>query len=215
MDSYTLTPDNGTWDTPGAALSYSWLRSPTSATSFTGSCTQVGIAATYTLTTADIGHPMAVAVTATSSGGVSVPANSALTAAVTGRPLTNTAPPSINGDPQPPNTLTANPGSWSVPLTGLAYAWERCDADGVSNCTQVGTGTSYPLGAADDTHTIILTVTATSPGRTATAHSTALTIQAQPVPQPSVAPTVTGTVQRGSTLTANPGVWTNNPSSIT
>ncbi len=102
-----------------------------------------------------------------------------------------------------------------MPLTGVSYTWQRCDADGVSNCTQVGTGTSYPLGAADDSHTIILTVTATSPGRTATAQSTALTIQAQPLPQPSVAPTVTGTVQRGSTLTANPGVWTNNPSSIT
>jgi hypothetical protein len=215
MDSYTLSPDSGTWDTPGATFSYAWLRCPTSATSVTASCMQVGNAATYTLTTADIGHPIGVAVTADSAGGVSAPANSALTAAVTGRPLTNTAPPSINGDPQPPNTLTANPGSWSVPLTGVSYTWQRCDADGVSNCTQVGTGTSYPLGAADDSHTIILTVTATSPGRGATAQSTALTIQAQPLPQPSIAPTVTGTVQRGSTLTANPGVWTNNPSSIT
>ena len=215
MDSYTLTPDNGTWDTPGATFSYSWLRCPASATTVTASCTQVGIAATYTLTTADIGHPMAVAVTAASAGGVSAAANSALTATVTGRPLTNTAPPSINGDPQPPNTLTANPGSWSVPLTAVAYAWQRCDADGVSNCVQVGTGTSYPLGAADDNHTLVLTVTATSPGRTATAHSAALTVQAQPLPQPSVAPTVTGTPQRTSTLTANPGVWTNNPSSIT
>ena len=42
-----------------------------------------------------------------------------------------------------PNTLYANPGSWSVSLSTATYQWDRCDADGVSNCTLIAADTAH------------------------------------------------------------------------
>ena len=214
LDTYTLTADSGTWDTPGATFAYTWLRCPAGASSVTGACTQVGSGPTYKLVGDDVTHPMAVTVAASSAGGTSAPAPSALTAPVAGRPLQNVNPPVIGGDPQVPATLSANPGDWSVPLTAVSYVWQRCDTDG-SHCVQAATGTSYKLSGADRDHTIVLVANATSPGRSATAPSAPLPIQDQPLPQPTQLPSVSGTAVRTATLSATPGTWTNTPTSIT
>ena len=211
MDTYTLTADNGTWDTPGVTFAYAWQRCAAAATSLGASCTQVGSGATYDLSAADVGSTVGVSVTATSAGG-STTANSAVTAAVGGRPLTNSSPPSISGTPQVAQTLGANPGTWSVPISSVAYAWVRCDADGTSNCAPVASGPQYVVGGADAGHTIVLSANVTSPGRTASAQSPALTIQALPVPQNTSAPTISGVARRTATLAASPGTWTNSPS---
>ncbi|MGA2012891.1 MAG: hypothetical protein ABSH51_20465 [Solirubrobacteraceae bacterium] len=211
-DTDALTADHGIWDTSGASFTYAWQRCPATATTVTGACTPIGSnAVTYVLTGADIGSTIAVDVSATSSGGTSAPVSSALTAVVTGRPLINTVAPSISGTATVPATLAANPGTWSLPATAIAYAWQRCDADGASDCTQVSTGTQYTLSGADDNHTLVLYVTATSPGQSVTAHSPALSIQSQPRPQDTVAPTVSGTAQRTFTLSSSQGTWTNDP----
>jgi hypothetical protein len=147
--------------------------------------------------------------------GGSASATGALTGPVAGALLANTVPPSITGDPQVPNTLYANPGSWSVPLTGVSYDWERCDADGVSNCVVVAPATAhYTLSAADGGHTIVLIATVTSPGRTATAQSPPLTVSNQPLPQVTVLPAVSGTPVRTYTLSATGGSWTNHPTTL-
>jgi len=212
-DTYTLNADPGTWDTAtGVSYGYTWMRCPASATSITSACTQISSGATtYTLTSSDVGSTIGVNVTATSTGGTSVPVASALTAVITGRPQTNTAAPSITGTPQVPNTLQANPGTWSVPTTSVTYVWQRCDADGASNCMQVAASGQHTLSGADNGHTLVLYATATSPGQSTTAHSTALSVTAQPLPQATVAPTVSGTAQRTFTLSSTQGTWTNNP----
>ena len=210
MDTFTLTADHGTWDTPGAAFTYAWMRCPAAATAISANCAQVGSGATYTLVAADVGSTVGVSVTATSAGGATT-AGGALTAAVSGRPLTNTALPSIGGTPQVNQTLSANAGTWSVPTLSVDYTWVRCDADGVSNCAPVATGPTYLASAADLGHTIVLVADVTSPGRSASAQSPALTIQALPVPQNTSAPTIAGVARRTATLTASPGSWTNGP----
>ncbi len=211
MDSYTLTADPGSWNTPGVTFAYAWQRCAASATAISASCTQIASGPTYILTTADVGSTVGVIVTATSAGG-STMASSALTATVAGRPLTNVSLPSISGTPQVTQTLSAGPGTWSVPITSVAYTWERCDADGTSNCAPVASGSQYVAAAADLGHTIVLSASVTSPGRSASAQSPALTIQALPVPQNTSAPTIGGVAQRTATLTASPGSWTNSPS---
>ena len=213
QDASTLTADTGTWNTSGATFTYQWVRCPAASTAVDSTCTNIGTgAATYTLAIADVGARIAVTVAATTTGGTSDPAASALSAVVTGRPLQNTVPPSISGSAQVPGTLTANPGTWSLPTTSVSYAWQRCNADGTSGCAQAATGQSYPLTSADANHAIVLYATATgAAGPSATARSPALTISAQPLPQATVAPTVTGTAQRTYTLTASPGTWTNSP----
>jgi hypothetical protein len=213
MAGDVLTPDSGIWDSP-STYSYTWLRCPAGSTSTGVRCTNISGAAAYTLTTADVGSEIAVTVTAASAGG-SATATSALTGAVAGAVLTNTAPPSITGDPQVPNTLYANPGSWSVPLTSVNYNWERCDGDGVSNCVQVAPATAhYTLSAADGGHTIVLIADVTSPGRSAAASSPPLTVQSQPLPQVTVLPAVSGTPTRTFTLSATGGSWSNHPTAL-
>ena len=213
MAGDVLIPDAGTWDGP-ATYGYAWLRCPAGSTSSDPRCTSVSGASTYTLSTADVGFEIAVTVTATSAGG-SASATSPLTGPIAGALLTNTAAPSITGDPQVPNTLYANPGSWSVPLTSVSYDWERCDADGVSNCVQVAPATAhYTLSAADGGHAVVLIANVTSPGRTASAQSPPLTISNQPLPQATVIPSVSGTPTRTYTLSATGGSWTNQPTTL-
>ena len=213
MDSHTLTADRGTWDT-ATSYTYAWLRCPATATSVTSACTNVGTGANYTLTTSDIGSAMVVLVSGISAGGTTTAA-SGFTGTVVGQPLTNTLAPSISGTPYPPETLKANPGSWSVALTGIQYTWERCDADGTSNCTAVAVDdTSYVLSTPDEGHTIVLIANATSPGRSATATSLPLTVENTPLPRLSAAPTISGSATRGGVLTATSGSWTNSPTSL-
>ena len=213
QNGFLLTPDNGSWNS-AATYAYSWLRCPGNATAVTAACTQVSTGSSYALTVSDIGTKIAVIVTATSIGG-STSATSALTAIITGQPLTQQSPPSITGNPQPPNTLYANPGSWSVMLTSVDYDWDRCDLDGVSNCTLVAADTAhYTLSAADDGHTILVVANVSSPGRVATAQSAPLTVQEQPLPQATILPTVSGTPVRTNMMGATGGVWTNSPRTL-
>jgi hypothetical protein len=213
MNGSLLTPDTGTWDNP-STYAYTWLRCPSTATSLTAGCTSVSTRASYSVSIDDIGYKLGVTVVATSLGG-STSVNSALTAVITGQPLTQTAAPSISGNPQVPNTLYGNPGTWSVPLSNVDYDWDRCDADGVSNCTLIAADTAhYTLSAADDGHTIVLLAHVSSPGRVATAQSPPLTVQDQPLPQATVLPTVSGTPTRTFVLGATGGFWTNNPTSL-
>jgi hypothetical protein len=213
MNGYILTPDNGTWNSP-ATYSYSWLSCPGNATAVTVACTPVSTRGTYALTVPDIGTKLAVIVTATSIGG-STSVTSPLTPLVAGQPLTQVTPPNIMGNPQPPNTLYASPGTWSVPLTGVDYDWERCDLDGVSDCTLLAADTAhYALTSGDDGHTIVLIANVSSPGRVATAQSAPLVVQDQPLPQATVLPTVSGTTVRTFVMGANGGVWTNSPRAL-
>ena len=213
MNGYTLTPSDGTWN-EASTFSYTWLRCPGTATTVTASCAPISSASAYTLSVSDIGYEIAVTVTATSAGGATS-VDSALTGVVTGQPLTDTIPPSISGNPQPPNTLYANPGSWSVTLSTATYQWERCNADGVTGCAIVAADTShYTLTGADDGHTLVLIADVTSPGRAGTAQSAPLTVEPQPLPQPTVLPTVSGVPIRTHTLAASGGSWTNDPTTL-
>jgi hypothetical protein len=213
QNGYILTPDNGTWDSP-ATYTYSWLSCPGTASSVSAACTPVSTKATYALTVPDIGNKVAVIVTATSLGG-STSATSALTPIIAGQPLTQVTPPSISGNPQPPNTLFANPGSWTVTPTGVDYDWDRCDADGVSDCTLVAADTAhYALTSADDGHAIVVIANVSSPGRVATGQSAPLVVQDQPLPQATVLPTVSGTTVRTFVMGASGGVWTNSPRTL-
>ena len=210
MDSYRLTASSGTWDTPAAQFAYAWMRCAANATAVTPACMEVGTGPVYTVAAADVGHTLGVRVTANSAGG-STTVISPLTAAITGRPLANLTPPAVIGTPQIPLGLSAGEGTWSVPLTGISYAWFRCDSDGVSNCSLVTNSDHYPLGAADRGHAVVLVATATSPGRTATASSQPVTIHDQPLPWAVTAPTVSGTPTRSSLLRATTGSWANTP----
>jgi hypothetical protein len=126
-----------------------------------------------------------------------------------GAPI-NTGAPSISGLPTELQLLTAATGTWQRSPSSYAFQWLRCDFAG-ANCVAIAgaTASTYSLVAADIGGTIRVSVTATNAAGTSAAVSSAQTavISGRP-PANSIAPTFTGTVGQGWTLTkTGDGTW--------
>lgn len=221
MDTNTLTADPGDWTPAGATFTYryEWLRCPATATAVTSACAVVSSTPTptYTLVVADVTRPMAVRVVATQQG-ASGTATSALTSVVQGRPLTNSAKPTVelvNGVARVQEPLRATTGTWSVPTTSIAFQWQRCDATDATQCTDIPNAKSvaYTPVDADVGSTISVKATAVSPGRTLTVASDPTTAVAPlPAPSNSAVPEITGTAQRLQTVrVSSNGTWAPRP----
>ena len=208
-DGETLTAGHGTWSgTPTITYEHQWQRCDADGSN----CVDIAGATddTYSPTGADAGHAIVVVVTASNAGG-SAAEPSEPTDPVTAEPPVNTVPPSVTGTPADGGTLTADPGTWTgtLPIT-YEYQWQRCDADG-TNCADIpgATDDTYSPTPADVGHPIVVVVTATNPGDSATVASapSAATLPAPPV-NTTPPPAPTGTGVDGGTLTAVPGTWT-------
>ena len=85
----------------------------------------------------------------------------------------NTAAPTVTGNVQENQTLTAQTGSWSGnPAPRFTFAWERCDAK-ASGCAAIAgaTGSTYKLGSNDVGHTVRVNVTGKNRNGTSSAAS--------------------------------------------
>jgi hypothetical protein len=207
-DGATLTANRGTWTgTPPIAYGYQWRRCDAAG----NGCANIAgaTAATYTLTSGDVGATIRVTVTATNAAG-STAAVSTQTAAVAATAPANTAVPTISGTARDGATLTAAPGSWSgTPPLSYAYQWQRCDAAGAS-CADIGGATTatYAATGADIGHALRVRVTATNAAGSASAVSAATSAVTAAAPVNTALPTITGTARDGQTLTAGQGTWT-------
>ncbi len=187
IDGEALTSTTGTWsgDEP-IGYSRQWLRCDTDGEDCSPIAGETG--ETYTLTPADVGATIRVAVTA-SNALASVAATSAETDPVAGRAPDNTALPSIDGAAAEGSLLTATSGTWdgTEPIS-YAYRWRRCAGSGGS-CSDIAGATSdtYTLGAADVGAAIRVAVTATNVAGEETATSGATdpvagAVEAPPLP---------------------------------
>ena len=210
----TLTASPGTWSgTPPITYGYQWQRCDSTATM----CSDVGgaIGTTYELTAADDGARIRVAVTADNSApGIAGPVYSAATVAV-GVALSSNDDATITGGSDPPlagETLTANPGTWTRAPT-FSYQWQVCEPDG-TGCVDFGGGTdpTLQLGSSVVGKRIRVVITGTlgSESDTTIAGPTGV-VQPSP-PVNSEAPSITGTLRDGQTLTASAGTWSGQPS---
>jgi len=196
-----LTGVPGTWNGgKPVAFTYQWQRCDAAG----AGCTPIPGATleTYTAAAADVGHALALAVTAATSWGsatASSPPTVATAAAgssASSRPAV-LAPPQLAGTTQVGQTLTANAGAWSGSPSAFAYLWRRCDAAGAVCAAIAGaTGSSYVLTPGDIGSTISLVVTATGTGGSQSA-AAPTTAAVAPAPVPAA---VTGP------LTAQPGL---------
>ena len=136
-------------------------------------------------------------------------------AAVTSRATvapSNASLPSIGGSVAAGSTLTANPGTWngSTPLT-FQFQWQNCNESGASCQDIAGATTStYALRSDDVGDTVRVRVIASNVDGSANALSapSARITAAPPGPANTVAPTISGSLTTGSTLTASTGTWT-------
>ena len=186
----TLTAQNGTWSNNPTAFQYQWQRCNATG----GSCVNIpgAIQKTYLLTSADAGRTMRVRVTGINAEGA-VNARSAPTAVVA--PSTaprNTARPTIAGEPEVGQELTAEEGSWTNSPTGYAYQWQRCDIDAVSCVLVAGaTGKTYGVRAADVGFRLRVEVTARNASGAGSALSNPSGIVVPSVPVTNARPAVT------------------------
>ena len=208
-----LSANPGEWHGGGGTLTYAyqWQR----CNSAGASCSDISAAteATYTSTTADIGHTVRVVVTAANQGatGTATSTHTATIAAATS--LANTSPPTITGEATDLQTLTAHPGEWSgsAPIN-YAYQWEACDPEG-ENCAllQGATAATFKLDITDINKTMKVTVKASNAAGSGVAASS-LTSAVAPAGPPAnqSLPTITtlGLPEPGATLTTDSGTWT-------
>jgi hypothetical protein len=131
----------------------------------------------------------------------------------------NTTQPTISGTPTVGSTLTATQGTWAGSPTSFTVQWVRCPASGGlpdgSDCAFIGGATTqaYVVSSGDLGSRLRVRVTASNADGSAVAASnatTAVTAASQP-PVRVADPTIVGTARSGSTLTATPGQWSNNP----
>jgi hypothetical protein len=188
----TLTATNGTWTNSPTSYDYQWLRCNASGSSCVNAPN--GAQKTYTLVGGDRGHMMRVKVTATNADG-SASAQSDPTAVVAAAAPSaaprNTARPSISGDTQVGDELTADEGTWTGSPTSYAYEWQRCDFD-VATCTVVvgATGKTYGVRSADVGFRLRVNVTAKNAKGSANANSLPTEVVTPKTPPRNGRPTV-------------------------
>lgn len=204
----TLTASTGTWTGSPYAYTYQWERCSPTCGAISGAT-----AASYTLAAADAGTTTEVQVTATNAGGsaTATSAGSALTA-----PPALIAAPAITGTPEVGQTLTETAAHWSNSPTSTTVQWWLCDST-YTNCTAIAgaTAATYTAVASDAGGVLQVSETATNAGGSTTAVSPfagPVTIGVvDPSPVNTSLPTVSGTPQQGSVLTATSGGWAYNP----
>lgn len=113
--------------------------------------------------------------------------------------------PTISGTVKVGQTLTANPGAWTTGTT-FAYQWL---AGGLA--VSGATGSTLVLGQGQAGKAIAVRVTGSKTGYVTASKTSAATSAVAKGSLVGVAPTITGTVRVGSTLTADPGSWSPAP----
>jgi fibronectin type 3 domain-containing protein len=204
----TLIASSGEWSGTGTVRhAYQWQRCDGEGEH----CDEIvgATSSTYPLLAADVGHVVAVVVTATDDvGSASDTAFASAPTLAAGGP-SNEAAPSVGGAAQEGAELTASAGEWSgrAPIS-YAYEWQRCD-EGEDQCWSIpgATAATYTATAEDVGTEVRVAVTATDADGATGAVSTRTAAVEEAELDNLERPTVAGVAGEGETLTADPGTW--------
>jgi hypothetical protein len=117
----------------------------------------------------------------------------------------------ISGLAKVGGTLSATPGTWSIPGVTTTYQW-KVDGAALAGAT----ASTLKLAPAQQGHKISVTVSASRTGYPAASLTTPSTAAVLPgVLSNPVKPTLTGTAQVGLPLAATLGTWSPAPTSVT
>ncbi|GAA1840148.1 carboxypeptidase regulatory-like domain-containing protein [Agromyces salentinus] len=185
----TLTAAAGGWS---VAPALAWLRNGAPIAGATNP--------TYVLTAADLGKTVSVQATAALAGHTTATMTSASTAAVAIGTLV-TAAPTVAGTAKVGSALTAMTG-WTPGGITYTYVWKR-NGTTITGATQA----TYTPAAADLGAKLTVTATGRLPGYSSVVRTSAPTAAVTVGTFAAPAPTLSGTVAVGRTVTAVPGTW--------
>jgi len=125
----------------------------------------------------------------------------------TGQPVSGTAP-TVSGTAHQGMTLTASNGSWSPSATSYSYQWEHAGA-GSGKWIEISgaTSSSYVPAASDVGDSLRVLVTAKNGSGPGAAFSAGTATVPSGAPANTVAPSISGTLRQGQTLTVSNGGW--------
>ena len=186
-----LTATPGTWEPYASSIAYQWKRSGVNIAGAT--------AKTYTLTAADEGTSITVAVTGSTPGYTAITKTST-SLAIPG-PFTTAPNPTITGTAAVGQTLSASTGTWS-PVPTFGYQWTRNGAN-ISGAT----ASTYQLTPADLGTTVSVAVTGTKTGYLSATRTATGVVVGTGAFTTAPTPTISGTPAAGQVLTAVPGTW--------
>ena len=196
----TLTAVPGVWGPGAVALTYQWKAN--------GAAISGATAATFTISAAQLGSTVTVAVTGTETGYATATSESAATATITGSTFTTIGTPTITGTPVVGGTLTAGTGTWAPTPDSYSYQW-KANGAAISGAT----ASTYVVAAALVGQTVTVTVTAHKSGYADASATSAATAAVAAGTLTAPTPTITGSPFVGATLTAHAGSW--GPGSVT
>ncbi|MFE5944490.1 hypothetical protein [Streptomyces sp. NPDC056480] len=195
-----VTAKAGTWTPAAESYAYQWRAD--------GVAIAGATASTYTIPAALQGRQLSLAVTARKAGHPLVTATTGALV-VKGTAPKPTKLPGLSGSTRVGNRMTAVVGTWSPAPTSYAYQW-RADGVAISGAT----GSTYVVGGAVAGKKLTVTVTAHRSGHLSGAYTTVgYTVAYGYAPKTTKAPSLTGTVKVGRTLSLNRGTWTPAPTS--
>jgi len=219
----TLSVTTGTWFAfPTPTYAYSWYRCATDGGAMETAppeCELISGAtsATYAVTEAELLYYVRATVRASNLAGA-MTATSATSPLIGFAPV-NTSAPEVTGSPVVGVATAATVGTWDGnPTPDLSYQWQKCpSAVDLARCAAIsGANTiSYTPVTADAGAFLRIKVTASNMSGTAVAYSAVSA--SYPVasrPAISTAPTLTGGITQGTTLTATKGTWTGVPAPV-
>ncbi len=203
----TLTTGSGTWsDSSTVGYAYQWQ----SCDGFGAECKDIDGAngETYEPSEHDEGDALRALITASDADeSTSKISDATQPIAPAGAPTEEEAPV-VTGTALEGQTLSAGNGEWSSEGSiSYSYQWERCDDEGLCTAIEGATVSSYTLTSSDVSHTVIALVTATDiEGSSAGVSVATASIEPEDLTQLS-SPSISGLVQEGATLSADPGIW--------
>ena len=202
VDGRVLTVGTGTWrGTPPFTYSYEWIRCGKGCATIAGAD-----AASYRVTTADIGKKLKAVITAKNAAGTGTVRSRASAKVVPGSPL-NLALPRAEGTPLVGQTLTATEGTWvGTPPITYGYQWYACS---LSGCEAIAgqTEQTHTIGIGEFGDSFEVEVTATNAQGSASATSEQTSLVGGNTPLNNEAPSISGTATAGQLLTASSGKW--------
>jgi len=186
----------GSSSTPGAKVSYQWVRD--------GEYIIGATSPSYTVKQADLHSMLSVRMVVRAPLHRTRSYESAQMLVESGHAPSATVHPVITGTAKVGKALKVTTGSWSVPGVRLERQWLR---DGVA--ISGATGASYVLKAADRGKRLSVRITASAPGR---ANGVSVTAPSAKVAKGDAAkvkkkPKVTGTKRVGKKLKVSKGTW--------